>query len=667
MQVKHFVGLVIVPMFLVSCSAESYVADADAQVEAILLQKQWDHFQRSDPFTIEMDPNRLRNVMILELKAIQAREQERLREQMGLAAENSRGGKGGLRVAQEQPPAGADPGTQQETAPDDSQERPDSGDASQDTPPQETDEGPTAIEEGIEPPADAYQELELSLADIERRYADLLVLPRPTELSPLPERVLSLLDALKVASSNSRDYQRQEESVYLSALDLTLERYRFETQYGVSSSYQWTSSEGTSGSSRERSGQLDTSFSFTRMLASGGFLVFDFTNSLIRRFTGFGLNNGSSDTGSTASVSFTQPLLQGFGPDIVQEPLTQSERDVVYALRVFERFRRSFAVDIANDYYGLLQSLDAIHNARRNYLQVIHSREQAQAFAELGRRSQIDTDRARSAELQSRDSWIRAVLNYEDALDRFKVTLGLPIEANIAPDTRELQRLSNEGMPENYPAEAAGIDLGLRFRLDYRTAIDQAFDSRRRVNVTADQLKTVLDLNGSYTVGTDRNTAFDLTPGDATWSAGLDLDLPIERLQERNSYRRALIAFEQQKRAMTLAADQVKQDVRRGLRRLAQQRESYKITVDSVQVAERRVEATNLEVRQGKAEVLDALDATADLVQSKNQLTATLINVRIELLTLFLNTGLLRLTEEGIQYAVPEPNPGTEPSTEEEP
>ena len=40
------------------------------------------------------------------------------------------------------------------------------------------------------------------------------------------------------------------------------------------------------------------------------------------------------------------PLLAGFGERIVREPLTQAERDVVYAMRNFERFRSGFSIRI---------------------------------------------------------------------------------------------------------------------------------------------------------------------------------------------------------------------------------------------------------------------------------------------------------------------------------
>ena len=45
--------------------------------------------------------------------------------------------------------------------------------------------------------------------------------------------------------------------------------------------------------------------------------------------------------------SIRLPLLRGAGEHIVTEPLTQAERNVIYEMWDFERYKRTFAVDIA--------------------------------------------------------------------------------------------------------------------------------------------------------------------------------------------------------------------------------------------------------------------------------------------------------------------------------
>ena len=59
---------------------------------------------------------------------------------------------------------------------------------------------------------------------------------------------------------------------------------------------------------------------------------------------------GASAWGLNVDTSVSIPLLRGSGRHIVIEPLTQAERDVIYELWEFDRYKRTFAVNIATSY-----------------------------------------------------------------------------------------------------------------------------------------------------------------------------------------------------------------------------------------------------------------------------------------------------------------------------
>ncbi len=591
-----------------ACSADHYRRDADNEVADLIDQKEERLFGKATGFTIETARDALRAQLLAELEGLRAaRQAELLRELLPPAGEVSIGP---AKVEQEERSAASR-------------------------------EGALAVQ----------AKLEARLADVERRHAAELAPFAATAPSLLPCKTLTLADALEIASDNSRDYQQQKEQVYLTALDLTFQRYLFSARFGVSSSYDWSSSPG---SPRQRDGTLRSTFSLTRTLASGGLIVFDFTNSLLSRFTGIEFSNGKNhSTSSLVDLSFTQPLLQGFGKEVVQEPLVQAERGAVYQLRAFERFRQEFGVTVARDYYSLLQQLDQIANNRRSYLQFIDSREQSEALALRGRRSQIQLDQATQSELNARNSWIVSQRNYADALDRFKVTLGLPMEAHLAPDPAELEALRGRGLPEARMAEGRAIEVALDGRLDHLNEIERLEDRDRQVRVSADDLRAALDLDGSVSIPTASDEVLAFRGGEATWRAGATLDLPVDKLSERNAYRRALISRESQARAASLSEDRVKEDVRDALRRLAQLRETYRIAIESVDVAERRVQSTALTLRMGRIQIRDALDATDALNRAKNSLTSALVDHEIARLEFARDTGLLRLVQSGIEILEP--------------
>lgn len=595
-------------LFVAGCSAESYRRDADRDSYEILSRKGTEVGQQGwDDFTIEEQQERLRLQLLSELDEARHRDAERI-------------------LLETVPPDAGNGGPGQDAA------------------------SPGTVEEGED--ATDQRSLEERLQDIERRYkADLTPL-RATDPPQLALRVLSLRECLEISSTNSREYQARKEAVYLAALDLTLARYDFESQYGVGSTYTYTSDPGT-GPTRDRRGTLDTDLSITRLLASGGLVVFDFTNSLVRRFTGFSFSD-RTDFGSTLRLAFSQPLLRGFGRQVVQEPLVQAERNVLYALRDFERFRQEFAVQIASEYYDLARQIDAIENDRRSYLQFINAREQSEALADRGRRSQVQVDQALQSELRARDSWIRSLQSFEGALDRFKITLGLPMEAHISVDQGELEELVAAGLILVDLTEGEAIEIAVNGRPDFQNDLDRLDDRKRQAEVAADALQMAVDIQGGYVVGTERDSPFNFRGGDASWDAGITVDLPIERLRERNTYRETLIRVESQRRATSLAEDEIKRSIRNALRVLMQLQESHRIREQSVIVAERRVESTTRFLRMGRIEVRDALEATDALTQARNSLTSALVDFRIAVLGLYRDLGTLRITEDGFVFSLGE-------------
>ena len=136
---------------------------------------------------------------------------------------------------------------------------------------------------------------------------------------------------------------------------------------------------------------------------------------------------GASSLGLAADATVSIPLLRGSGRHIVAEALTQAERDVVYAIWQFERFKRTFAVDVARDCFSVLREMDTVENAKENYRSAIQSARWSRRQADAGRITEIDVDRATQRELEARNGWISAQAQFLNRLDAFKTSIGLPI------------------------------------------------------------------------------------------------------------------------------------------------------------------------------------------------------------------------------------------------
>ena len=235
---------------------------------------------------------------------------------------------------------------------------------------------------------------------------------------------------------------------------------------------------------------------------------------------------------------------------------------------------------------------------------------------------------------------------FEGQTDDFKLFLGLPIETRLILDPQVLDELGE--LEELAIPEEKAITIGLRERLDFRTVLEQVEDSERRVEVAADALRANLDLvaQGSMTSAEGQPLSF---PGSqADWSLSLDLDLPIDRLSERNSYRSAQISLQAARRGAKEQEDIIRADLRDALRQTRADGESWRIRVNAVTLAERRVESANLNLEAGRATTRDVLEAQESLLDNQNAETQALIDFHLSRLNLYLDLEILRVDPSGI-------------------
>jgi len=452
---------------------------------------------------------------------------------------------------------------------------------------------------------------------------------------------LSLHEAIEIAVRNSRSYQSRKESLYSQGLSLSSARHQFNPRWSGSAS---TELERDTDEEDSISGAL--SLGMRKMLATGADLSISIATNLFRYIS---FSDPSESAASALAASLTQPLLQGAGKRIALENLTQAERDMVYAIRDFVRYRRQFSVNIAKSYYNLLQQGDQLVNARNNYLRVRLNRERQEAMAQAGRVAEFEVDQARQDEFSARDRRVRAEQSYKNSLDEFKITLGLPTDINLEPDPQELSRLHDyEFAPPEFSSQET-ITIALDNRLDLKTRQDRLEDAERKVEVAANALQPGLDLFLSYRrdTGGDRQV-LNFSGGDDTTSAGLDLDLPLDRKSQRNSYRQALIHRAAVRRDLEESQDRIKQDVRNAMRDLDQAQQSYEIQKMSLSLAERRVESMALLQQAGRVSTRDVLESERALLEAQNALSRALVDFYHARLDLLLATETLKIDDRGL-------------------
>jgi outer membrane protein TolC len=507
-------------------------------------------------------------------------------------------------------------------------------------------------------------------------------------LEPGKPLKLSLMEALQIGARNSFEYQTRKEDIFRAALDLDLERNEFRSTFGgLIDSLMSTNLQGEDTvTGIETTGSVD----WSRKLKSGVEFSAALAIDLVKLLT----QDRSSSLGLVVDATIAIPLLRGSRRHIVTEPLTQAERNVVYAMWEFERFKETFAVSVAGDYLEVLRRFNEVENAAENYRNLIASTRRSRQLANAGRITEIEVDQSLQNELRARNRWVSAQELYKSRLDAFKSFLGLPPDAEIELDKGELDRLvaqvsklmpdiAHEGVlnargdipPADEPIELVqpsredagplemdaplAIRLGLENRLDMRVSLGQVYDAQRKVVVLADQLGAELTLFGSAALGESRSIATaeldnaKLRADKGIYSALLTIDLPLERTAEQNAYRSGLISLERAVRDVQELEDGIKLAIRDRLREMVEARESLKIQARAVNVAEKRVKSTSLFYEAGRAQVRDVLEAQEALINARNALTSAVVAYRVAELAFQRDTGLLQIDEKGLwkEYA----------------
>ncbi len=481
-------------------------------------------------------------------------------------------------------------------------------------------------------------------------------------------RVLDLDTAMELSVRQSREFQGRRELLYLEALDLSLARWRLKPIVGsrANAAIQSTTPVVVTGQdpitgetvTAVRNGnKLATGrglFGVDWLLATGARLSADFTADFLR-FVG---GSGTPNTGSRLGGTLTQPLLRGAGFKVTLETLTQAERNLLYAMREFAQYRQTFTVTTTGDYFQVLQARDTARNA---FLDLQRSRQNVareRAFADEGQRPLASLDQFRQAELNSETRWLEALRNYREALDRFKISLGVPLATKLVLADAELARLAirEPGVPVD---EAVGVAVATR--LDLQTAKERLQDAERRVPIAKNSLLPQVDATASAGFASNSTNGFVLPdPKFNNWSAGLNVDLGLDRKSQRNDFRRTLIQVEQTRRQFSLAVDNVRLQVASDWRALEQAKRNFENAEIGVKLAERRVEEQELRMQLGRGQTRDLLDAQADLNNARNGRTAAVVNHTLARLRYWRDMGLLFVRDDGSWYEAPVPPASTE-------
>ena len=296
--------------------------------------------------------------------------------------------------------------------------------------------------------------------------------------------LLTLPQTVELGLVNSPTYQRFREDLYLGALPVTQQRFSFAYQWAaVENAFrQWAGSGSSVGP--QNNWTLGTNVGFTKLFSTGALLTLAFANTTVFNFNPLAGPHFTSQ--SKISLDLVQPLLQGGGKAVTLEPLTEAERNLLYEIRAYARFREQFYVavaigsslpsdlaaaagatpigtpisvlaalgiastDVSGGFVGYLSTLfrELDMAADKRYLNDLQNALRLfEGLQEGGIVAPIQVQQVNSTMLSATNTVLSDTQFVNNALDQFKLVLGLPanlpliLDDSLAqPITRQLDR-----------------------------------------------------------------------------------------------------------------------------------------------------------------------------------------------------------------------------------
>ncbi len=463
--------------------------------------------------------------------------------------------------------------------------------------------------------------------------------PAAEDLKPerLPNNlgILTMSQAVALATAQNRQYQMQREALYQKALDLRLTGHQFEQRFFGSFGA------GTSGDRNNGSIDAEGGVGFNQLMADGTQIGLRLGQAWARVLYG----DWEDGLATLLDVSVAKPLLRGSRRDVVLEPLKQADRDVLYQVRAFNRYRKTFVVSVISEYYRTLLLKDVWQNTLTHRQALLKLRDHTQILAEGGRVPKLEVERLDQELLKTDDLILESRHDYEQAMDEFKMALSINPSIQFQLDDQEMAILQKSKLDLPAFAESQIVTAALARRLDLANEADRLEDSKRKVTAARDRLQADISLVGrsntsSHQIG-NRGT-------NNEYDVGVQFDGALDRVAEQNLLRQAEIAVTQQQRTYDGLADQIHLEIRRAYRHLYNASQQHQIQKEAMDLAQKRLDSTYLMLRHSRASSRRVLQALDDLYLAKNTAAAAVVDYSIATLEFYRDSGVLHVRPDGM-------------------
>ncbi|MFH2000668.1 MAG: TolC family protein, partial [Planctomycetota bacterium] len=135
-----------------------------------------------------------------------------------------------------------------------------------------------------------------------------------------------------------------------------------------------------------------------------------------------------------------------------------------------------------------------------------------------------------------------------------------------------------------------------------------------------------------------------------SYSAGLSLELPFDRVQERTALRQTQISYEQTLRSFQEFKDNLVIEIHSAFRELERRHQSLDIQRRIIADEEKNATIAEIRYRRGEISNRDLVEAKQSMLEARNNLINEKVDYEITRLGLLKDLGILFINEKGMWY-----------------
>ena len=313
---------------------------------------------------------------------------------------------------------------------------------------------------------------------------------------------------------------------------------------------------------------------------------------------------GERDREASTVLSFSQPLLKGFGPDLDIQPLRRARLQERINRRAF-RDRAAGIVDSAvSAHRGVLRAERRVVIAREALERARSQLEINRALVEAGRMAPQDLVQT-EADVADKDySVIDAENELETAVSGLVNTLDLEEGVRIAPQAEPPIEPERPGLEESLETAFARRTDWLRAEIGMELA-------RMRLRSAENALLPDLSLSARA----DHRSGRDRTH----WSIGLNLRVQLQDREPRRALTRARNSLRRAEMALAEHRQSIRIEVRRAVHDVAVALRQIDLAAQARELEERKVDVERRKLQQGLSSAFQLSRFEDDLVAAQQR------------------------------------------------